>query len=119
MTLYSYTFPIRMTKRCADCGAGIRSRRTYCIPCKAVRRKATHKRHNAKRRGHIAEYKTLVGCRRCGYNEHAAALELHHRDPATKSQDFKVSVQTGKITRAEVELCDVLCANCHRIEHHG
>jgi hypothetical protein len=58
------------------------------------------------------------GCADCGYCEHAEALEFHHVDPAGK--DYIVGAMAGwRLDRvlAEVDKCEVLCANCHRIRH--
>lgn len=59
-------------------------------------------------------------CIRCGF-DHPAALEFHHRDPDKKR--FEVSKKLSHISVtieeliAEAKKCDVLCSNCHRIEH--
>ncbi len=60
------------------------------------------------------EYKEKHPCVRCGFS-HPAALHFHHlRDKLTDVSKCK-SVKAVKI---EIEKCDVLCANCHHIEHH-
>jgi len=47
-------------------------------------------------------------------------MDFHHRDPSTKS--FSVS-QTRHyslaVTLAEIEKCDLYCANCHRLVTHA
>lgn len=54
-------------------------------------------------------------CVLCGFDEHPAALQFHHVDPATKS----FSIGEGGLTRslarvrAEAQKCVLLCANCH------
>lgn len=57
-------------------------------------------------------------CARCGYDSHPAALDFHHRDPSEK--DFKISngntIAWDKV-KVELDKCELLCANCHRIEH--
>lgn len=65
------------------------------------------------------DYKRTLKCNRCGFN-HPAALDFHHIDPSTKS--FKMSniahVESNKaIIMEEISKCEVLCANCHRVEH--
>ena len=64
----------------------------------------------------INTIKVERGCANCGYNKHSAALDFNHRDPSTKSfnvsQDPKVALE--KLMK-EIDKCDVLCANCHRI----
>ncbi len=84
------------------------------------RRNAKTYRYQKKRRRRIkAELMQARGgrCEACGYGASAAALEFHHRDPATK--EFGVGSFNGSRARllAEVEKCDLLCANCHRLRH--
>jgi 5-methylcytosine-specific restriction endonuclease McrA len=67
----------------------------------------------------IQEEKLRKGCARCGYVEHAAALDFDHLDSKTKVRDISkmhtVSIQKLKL---EMNKCQVLCANCHRIKTH-
>ena len=67
------------------------------------------------RRALINKIKTDKGCVNCGYNAHAAALDFNH---ITGVKKFNVS-QDPKVAKAkllaEIEKCDVLCANCHRV----
>jgi hypothetical protein len=70
------------------------------------------------RKDKLREIKLDRGCDRCGYGDHPAALDFHHRDPAEK--EFQIGGnQNLAWTRvlAEIAKCDVICANCHRIEH--
>lgn len=67
----------------------------------------------------FAEFKAQCRCARCGF-DHPAALDFHHRDPSSKGFPIAEAVRaTQSIARlqAEIQKCDVLCANCHRIEH--
>lgn len=66
------------------------------------------------------ELKSRLTCIRCGEN-HPATLDFHHRDPSSKVAAVSEGVRDGwKRERilAEIEKCDVLCANCHRKEHY-
>lgn len=71
----------------------------------------------AERRAMVDRIKMDAGCKVCGYNEHPAALDFDHRDPATKK--FRIA---GSLNRRldtlleEIAKCDVLCAICHRIK---
>ena len=66
----------------------------------------------------VGDYKVRIGCYDCGYNQHPAALDLDHlpgfEKKATVSQlvegDYSLSV-----IFAEIEKCEVVCSNCHRI----
>ena len=67
-------------------------------------------------RERLHKIKVERGCIRCGFKEHYAALEFHHRNPAEK----KFLVSKGEnyswaMCEAEIEKCDVLCSNCHHI----
>lgn len=65
------------------------------------------------------EFKTTLKCSICGFS-HPAALDFHHKDPSTKEFNLGAigcSVSKEKIIE-EIEKCDILCANCHRIHHY-
>lgn len=59
-------------------------------------------------------------CQRCGFNGPDVCFDFHHRDRSTKR--FGIS-QTKKWKWEEVlkelEKCDLLCANCHRIVEYA
>lgn len=73
----------------------------------------------AKRKQRLRDLKAGLACKRCGFND-PRALDFHHRDPADKA--FQISTKAWQVSEerlmAEVAKCDVLCANCHRIEHY-
>ncbi len=58
-------------------------------------------------------------CNRCGKDWHPSIFEFHHRDPSIKEKDPSkmLSLKWERIT-AELDKCDLLCANCHRLTHH-
>jgi hypothetical protein len=85
--------------------------------CDEYRIKRNERRANT--REFIRSYKLERGCQRCGYNESAYALDAHHKD---KNKEFLIGSSGGQDVsierlRVELEKCDILCANCHRIEH--
>lgn len=74
----------------------------------------------------LRDYKASLGCRDCGEKDWVV-LELHHRDPGTKNPKlssarvrgtggFRWTLFSYAEMAAELEKCDVLCANCHRRE---
>ena len=71
----------------------------------------------------INDYKLSKGCEKCGYKDSPFALDFHHKDPKTKDKNvsfwFKTSYKQLKKIKKEWKKCMVLCANCHRVEHHG
>lgn len=68
----------------------------------------------------LRKFKIGKSCIRCGFNEHPCALDFHHREKSTKV--FGVS-QMGYCSEEkimiEIEKCDLLCANCHRIVEYA
>jgi len=56
-------------------------------------------------------------CARCADVFPPVAMDFHHRDPATKDKKFQWAAAGRERLLAEIEKCDLLCANCHRIEH--
>ena len=65
----------------------------------------------------IKEEKLKRGCEKCGYNKHHAALDFDHLDPTKKRRDIaKMHTTNIASLKAEIEKCQVLCANCHRIK---
>lgn len=86
----------------------------------AVRRKNLLNRSHQKLhevRSEIRNYKTKIGCQRCGYNEHYSALQFHHQPGFAKK--FNVSnAKTIAQFYSEAKKCIILCANCHAIQNH-
>jgi hypothetical protein len=60
-------------------------------------------------------------CIACGFDEHPAALQFHHLDPASKSFGLGLEGLTRSLSRmrAEAEKCVLLCANCHALVEVG
>lgn len=122
-------------------------REPYCKECKGIRRRgslsspqqrAARKAYRQDNQDRVREWNrnwsrkrsrklkleliALLGgkCQQCGFNDHPAALQFHHRDPLTKSFNIMNSARMSKkypwdVVLAEVEKCDLLCANCHAI----
>lgn len=87
---------------------------SYCKSCIVISNKK--KQQNTKQLA--VEYKGGC-CSKCGYNKCIAALEFHHVNPDTKDKDYFNS--RGGLTeslKTELDKCVLLCANCHREEHH-
>lgn len=60
-------------------------------------------------------------CARCP-QDHPATLVFHHLDPAQKDISIALAVTNGwgrERIMTEIAKCEVLCANCHAIEHIG
>jgi hypothetical protein len=65
----------------------------------------------------LREYKSTLQCQDCG-NNHPLVLDFHHRDE--KIYDVSAMASNGNSIQKimeEIDRCDVLCANCHRVLH--
>jgi len=86
------------------------------------RRHDYHKRQQVlRRRDRKKEILDAIGraakCERCGYDRCIAALDFHHREPHEKDS-LVTALPIGRAIE-EAKKCVVLCANCHREEHHN
>lgn len=105
-------------------GKGKSGLSSYCKVCQRTYKKKHYQDNKQKyidttnkNRQWFIDYKKTLKCNRCGF-AHPAALDFHHIDPNTK--DFNMArVSKGNKDKiiAEIAKCEVLCANCHRIEH--
>jgi len=58
-------------------------------------------------------------CMHCGITGLPVIFDFHHRNPSQK--EFTIG-KSGKLksldnVKAELDKCDLLCSNCHRLEH--
>lgn len=63
-------------------------------------------------------------CCKCGYNKCPSSLTFHHRDKDSKifsignlGKKLNTIDDLDKFIISEIDKCDLLCANCHVIEH--
>ncbi len=78
-----------------------------------------NRRFAENRRKWLIEYKKTLSCVRCGEN-HPATFNFHHKITSEKSFEIGNAICLGvslKRLMAEIEKCEVLCANCHAKEH--
>lgn len=87
---------------------------SYCKDCIS--------KHNTLNRQYVKQQSVdyLGGkCSKCGYDKCIAALEFHHLDPKEKDVDYaNYKWNFNDKLKAELDKCVLLCANCHREEHH-
>ena len=60
------------------------------------------------------------GCVRCAEDD-PACLDFHHTDTDRKETTISSMISYGYSKErllAEIEKCEILCANCHRKQHH-
>lgn len=79
---------------------------------------------NKQKRQEIRElirYKKSIPCMDCKKEYPYYVMDFDHRDP--KQKKFTVASMTNKgnieLVKKEIEKCDVVCANCHRIRTHS
>ena len=68
----------------------------------------------------LTDYKAGLKCERCSFS-HPAALDFHHKDGEQKEDAVAAMVSNGFCKERileEIDKCEVLCANCHRILHY-
>ncbi len=101
---------------CKECRK-IYSRKHYGMQTKYYLNKTYRNKQRLK--DVILDYKQGKKCCRCGF-DNPIALDFHHRNP--KDKEFSISkasikgIGKEKLDK-EIAKCDILCANCHRIEH--
>lgn len=79
-----------------------------------VTRNRLSREANARRRALLAEYKD-VPCTDCGVTYPSYVMDFDHRDSTRKEFTLAESLTLSlKRLLAEIEKCDVVCANCHR-----
>ena len=131
-----YTFRSAETRICADCDVeyehyGQRQRR--CKKCRRIydnnwyakqtdeKRKKIIKRKRNRRRRNVAFvqfYKARYGCIDCGYRDSVQALEFDHLPGTNKKKAISNLCSNGaslKTIFEEIQKCELVCANCHRI----
>jgi hypothetical protein len=61
-----------------------------------------------------------VPCADCGQRYPAVVMDFdHQRDKRYKVSRLAQTNHSVKALRAEMDKCEVVCANCHRIRTHG
>jgi hypothetical protein len=83
--------------------------RSCCVSCETER--VTEHGRNLK----IKAVQYLGGkCSKCGYNKCMRSLNFHHKDPTQKAFSLaKKKCLKWEDTKAELDKCLLLCANCH------
>lgn len=91
-----------------------RMRKNQCRRCCNQERSEEHKRRIVKHMG--------GKCARCGYCKNIRALDCHHVERSKKAKNISKMIESGGVgwehIVKELKLCVLLCANCHREEHH-
>jgi len=70
--------------------------------------------HSAARRSALAMLKLEKGCADCGYDKDPAALDFDHVGEKSFSIGDNRLISWERLL-PEIDKCEVVCANCHRI----
>ena len=82
-----------------------------------ARSRGSYKKSFLRGKKYVDEFKLKKGCACCGYKEHASALDFDHLDPSKKTMSVSRMIALNfERLKAEINKCQVLCANCHRIK---
>ncbi len=83
----------------------------YCIRChsdESLERQVAFKKR-------AIEYKGGC-CSKCGFSGHPACFDFHHRDRLKKRFEIsKCKRSAWDRVVSELDACDLVCANCHRV----
>lgn len=98
----------------------------YCKECQRKNNKKHYKNNKEKYiensiKNKIWYYNLKIGlkCNRCGF-DNPVALDFHHKEPLKKEFEINYNSLLGKNKeqiKMELNKCEILCSNCHRIEH--
>lgn len=106
------------TKEIKEFRVANRGRQNYhrwmCFSCERL---VLDKRRDEYKEEYL-NYKKTLSCNRCGNNDYRV-LQFHHTN---SDKEFNVSSKIGQRKLSslmkEIDKCEVLCANCHSIEHY-
>lgn len=106
-------------KICEECKKNKTPEEFYTIKTKKCKRCVSiyHRNRQRETKKKCVEYKGGK-CIYCGYNKSYSALDFHHLDRTKK--DFAISdfkLRSFENLKAELDKCDLVCANCHREQH--
>ena len=88
-------------------------------------KKVTSKIYSAKKtrstsiKDYVREIKER-GCNRCG-EKRIPTIEFHHENSEEKEHNVSRMLQGNyglETVKKEIDKCEVICANCHRVEHY-
>ena len=59
-------------------------------------------------------------CEDCGKKYPTPVYDFHHKDPTQKEYTWqKLRLRAWKSIEKELDKCELLCSNCHRLRHAG
>lgn len=107
---------------------------SYCKDCKRSIDQIHHKKYQSSGRkalliknrkeevwASVLTYLHENGCHDCGFRN-VLTLEFHHLDSSTKESEVSLLIRNGASKERiwdEIQKCQILCANCHRIRTYS
>ena len=116
-----------MTKHCKVCGKDLplsefhgngsyKKTKKYKPDCRQCTNQKLRLKVNETIEKHFGSWK----CSKCGFEGRPVQFDCHHVRGEKKfsiSQGYKNARDNKKAFKEELEKCNLLCANCHRLEH--
>tara|TARA_Y100001937_G_scaffold83043_1_gene112446 strand:+ start:46 stop:465 length:420 start_codon:yes stop_codon:yes gene_type:complete len=116
-----------MTKKCKNCGKYLLfkefhsngrqgGKKRYKPRCRKCINSIARTQRNKLIKTHFGKWK----CSRCGFEGRPIQFDCHHARGIKRfkiSENFRKAVSSKNVFLRELEKCDLLCANCHRLEH--
>lgn len=102
-----------LQKRCRECQNAY-SKAHYGNNSEYYKEKRT--RYKRQLRTRVLEYLSDKQCLDCGESD-SVVLEFDHREPDEKDFTIATAISESRsigLIMAEIEKCDIRCANCHR-----
>lgn len=87
---------------------------SQCKSCANASGRVSLKKRSAEYRNKINEIKLQRGCMDCGYNEASEALDFDHLRDKSFGLSYGYNLNWNDVL-IEMEKCEIVCANCHRI----
>lgn len=113
--LYSEGFSYRQIEKILSCSKGTISYHLGEGQKEKARKRGKHSK--AVRRATIGQ-KKMVKCMDCGFMpKRYSQMDFDHRDGVDKVDNINNLIKNGSWEQiyAEIEKCDLVCANCHRL----
>ena len=85
-----------------------------CTECRVAKAMWTAQRRQVKK-NMVNAIKLNSGCIDCGYDDNPAALDFDHISTDKRNNVANMLTLSDEVLLAEIEKCEVRCANCHRV----
>lgn len=123
---------MEQTISCKKCGSAELYKKSYCKPCQLQYQKDWYKnnadrerkkrylekrKRNEEIKGFLDNEKSKP-CSDCKISYHPFVMDYDHVDPKKKKMMISQAVRRGatlESVKRELEKCELVCANCHRM----